>query len=57
MSFFETQNDFINNLSPIFYEATEVNVLAFLEFIYSSSPQMQKKNVTTLKKFRPCLRS
>ena len=29
----------------------------FLEFIYSSSPQMQKKNVTTLKKFRPCLRS
>ena len=29
----------------------------FLEFIYSSSPQMQNKNVTTLKKFRPCLRS
>ena len=24
----------------------------FLEFIYSSSPQMQNKNVTTLKKFR-----
>ena len=29
----------------------------FREFIYSSSPQMQNKNVTTLKKFRPCLRS